>query len=162
MNKPELTVRQLGLSVKIQRNYGRHAIEFGIQEVVEVDNGGDRHLAYENLIAQLSYEIEQYELTHLNDVRPAQQQEERQKTEGNVTVPITHISHNFQNNKHIYRGHGGKWSRYGVPIYPECQMAWELDELPLGDFPMPTDGYFMVCNLEGGQPKRVVRIQDHA
>ena len=154
------TKRTLMLRAGIRRNYGGHEMYFEIAEQVEIANGQERRDAFMNLQAQLEDQINVYEHVSLPHVKlPA----------GNVvqlgndgwttdTFTIAKISIEFKQGKRFVAAHGGKWQKFGVPIYKECISALNIEDLALGDFDCGSLGLIATISLKDGKAKRVDSI----
>jgi len=77
------------------------------------------------------------------------------------TWTSTHVRHDFQNNKHIYRIIGGRWTQFGAPIYEDSvQIAdpilrTKIFQAQMGDTPF---AHVCVISLKDGKPSRVESV----
>lgn len=144
----------------VTRNYGAHSVYYEISEQVAVEHGQARRDAFMNLHAQLEDQINVYEATLLQHVKlPAGSAALAPGAETRDTFAIDFISVEHKQGKRYVHVHGGKWKKFGVPAYKECDSALELDTMEYGEHDVIKLGLVATVDLIGGKPKRVVSIK---
>lgn len=153
--------RLLMLRVGIKRNYGAHEISFEVAEQVEVTNGQERRDAFMNLQAQLEDQINVYEHVSLPHVKLPSGSIVAAGNDGwtTDTFPISKISVEFKQGKRFVAAHGGKWQKFGVPIYKECASNLNIEDLALGDFECSALNLTATVSIKDGKAKRVDSIK---
>lgn len=109
-------------------------------------------MAYRYLFAQLVKTGEEMSLTPSGEISPGTQ------TETVEFIP-THMARKVDNGKVTYAIHGGKWSKFGVPVYPEVLKTLDLTTEELAKDILPLDGYSALAQIEGGKVKRVMALR---
>ena len=153
--------RTLMLRAGIRRNYGGHEIWFEVAEQVDVANGQERRDAFMNLQAQLEDQINVYEHVSLPHVKLPSGAIVTGGGDGwtQDTFPVSKISVEFKQGKRFVAAHGGKWQKFGVPIYKECITPLNIDDLALGDFDCSGLNLTATVSLKDGKAKRVDSIK---
>lgn len=72
------------------------------------------------------------------------------------TVDMESVSCNVQNGKKVVRIHGGRWTKFGVAVYPEVTRGTILENLPIGSMPISGKA---VIELSDGKPRRVLAFK---
>lgn len=144
----------------IRRNYGLHEVYYEISEQVTVSNGQERRDAFQNLQAQLEDQIKVYEAVSLPHVRLPQTAGHPQTGNANSdTFPLESIRVEFSQGKRIVRAIGGKWKKFGIPVYDDCDTMIGHEALDFGEHPMSELNLTVHVELEDGKPKRARSIK---
>lgn len=156
-----MSKRELRIVVEITRNYGAHSIKFGMGEVVKVANGSERREAFNNLLSQLDDQINIYEDVHLQHVTLPQGQSLRNDDLNKLEkFTITAINVEFKNGKKYISAQGGKYTKFGVAIYPDsCITDLPIEDYELGLHDMTVHNLTATIDLVDGKAQRVVSIQ---
>jgi len=152
--------RTLLIRAGIKRNYGKHEIYYEISEQIEVANGQERRDAFQNLQAQLEDQISVYEHVSLPHVKlPAGGPADSGSKGTTDTFPVDSITiESVKGKKHI-AAMGGKWKKFGVPIYSECETSLDVSLWDYGVHDVAHLGLTAKIYIEGDRAKRVMSIK---
>ena len=152
--------RLLRLEFGITRRYGDHEIYFSMTENVNISSGRERVDAYNSLISQVNHQIAHYEKNHLPHVKLPQ-------SSGNAVVASALLD-SFNADKLVVESKsgkryvsvkGGRWAKFGVPIYPECETDLPLDDYDYGEHDLSELGLTATVDIVDGTPKRTLSIK---
>ena len=148
-------------SLKINRNYGNHSIEFGLSEVAEIRSGAERRTHFNGLVKQLEDQIEQYEKHHLSHVTlPTNAPAGQGALPLMETLRPSSIVVEHKNGKRMISLKGGKYQRHGVPIYEDtCKTDLPIESYEYGEHDISQHNLMATIDIEGGSPKRVTSIK---
>lgn len=153
-------IRTFVIRAGLKRNYGKHEVYYEISEQIEVADGQQRRDAFQNLQAQLEDQIRVYEAVSLPHVRLPQESGSRGNVEsGQDSFPLETIIVESKSGKRYVSATGGKWKKYGVPIYKECDTELDIEALHYGVHDMTTFNITATIEIVGGKAKRVVAIK---
>lgn len=153
-------VRQITIGIQIKRNYGDHEITFAISEYVDVMSGADRREAYNNLLGQLEDQIKVYEAVSLPHVQLPNRSAHSQAGGSNSdTFPLESIIIENKQGKKYVSATGGRWSKFGVPIYKGCATDLDISALDYGVHDFSHLNMTCTIELEGDKAKRVRSIK---
>ena len=141
------------LSVSVEREIGSALVKYGITaEVSKSETAEQRSRVLNAMRRELEHHLflagAREETTRSNGASPKTDYEQE-------TIPCEHISHDFVDGKHRIRLHGGRWTKFGVPIYPEVMtpLGWSESNVPLGKNEKKG---MMTVMLKNSQPVKVL------
>lgn len=154
------TTRTFALRVGIKRKYGDHEISFEIAEQVECAGGQERRDAFLNLQAQLEDQIQIYEKVSLPHVQLPQRGGAVSNQAGGIdTFVLENIIVESKGGKRFVSAAGGKWQKFGVPIYKECGTDIIWQELAFGVHDFSHLNMTVTVDIEDGKAKRCRSIR---
>jgi hypothetical protein len=154
------TPRTFMLRVGIKRKYGDHEISFEIAEQVDCNGGKERREAFLNLQAQLEDQIQVYETVSLPHVQLPQRGQSSGSATGSAdTFVLKDIVVESKSGKKFVSARGGRWEKFGVPIYKECASDLIWDELPYGVHSFEHLNLTVTVELEDNKAKRCRSIR---
>lgn len=144
----------------VTRRYGDHEIYYEISEQIEASNGQERRDAFQNLQAMLDDQVKVYEAVSLPHVR-LPQGSAAASTGGTVsdTFPLESIIVENKQGKRFVSACGGRWAKFGVPIYKGCQTDIDIANLDYGVHDFSHLQAVCTIELEGDKAKRVRSIK---
>lgn len=149
------------LRLGITRNYGAHSVYFEVSETHTLSSGHQQQEAFDNLHSQLNYQIARYEEFFLPHVKlPASNQTVSQaKTGSTEEIKIDKILVENVGGQRRVKAMGGKYEKFGVPCYKECDSTINLDSLEYGVHDYSHLNLTAVVELQGDKPKRVKSLK---
>lgn len=156
-----MSEREIKLKVEITRNYGVHSITFGMDEVVTVANGHERREAYNGLVKQIQDQIAVYEAYDLPNLKlPVLQGNQPQASNRVETFKVTHLVVESKNGKRYLSAKGGKYTKYGVALYPDtCETQLPIETYDYGVHPMDSLNVTATVDVVNGKAQRVLSIK---
>lgn len=156
-----MSKRDLKLNVEVTRNYGLHSVKFGLSEIVSISNGQQRRDAFANLLVQLDDQISLYESVHLQETRlPNVVDSASNGTANNLEqFKPTTLMIESKGGKRIVSIKGGKYSKFGVPVYPECVTDLPIDSYDYGAHDLTQHDLTATVDIVDGKAKRTVSIK---
>lgn len=156
-----MSKREFKLNLEIERNYGKHKIRFGISEIVHVENGTERREAFNNLLLQLNDQIRLYEHTELGNVTLPQTSNAPDNGNSNnlETFTATHLVVENKQGKKYISVKGGKYAKFGVAVYEECQTDLPIEEYDYGVHDLTHMNLTAMVDVVDGKPRRTVSIR---
>lgn len=147
------------MSMTTTVNYGAVTITFSQQSTFIIRSQIERFIAEDFLLARLAEMQQHYEAVHLAKVKlpPAIDAKNVEPVSETETWDAARIVPNIYEGKRFHRVFGGRWSKFGVPIYEEVLAKSGLP-LPIPDTGLELPGYVATCQLQGGKPKRVTSL----
>lgn len=145
--------------VQITKHYGAVSVTFGLEKDCEISKGSDFFDNRAKLQALVEHEFREYEANSLPKQRPGQPAPLLSgESSATVEIALDKISIKIENGKRMFSAHGGRWSKFGVPIYPEAMKAFgfEVETFPIEG--MAFEGATMKVEMQGDKPKRVVSV----
>lgn len=144
----------------VTRNYGAHSVYFEVSEQIEISSFAEQEDALDTLINQANHHVSRYEEFFLPHVKMPQGFAGSAVTSTPTldTVKLDKIIVENVDGKRRVKAVGGKYEKFGVPCYKECQSSIELDSLEYGKHDYSHLDLKVVIELEGGKPKRVRSI----
>jgi len=156
MSEPRTFVIRVG----VRRSYGAHEIYYEISEQIEVESGEERRSAFLNLQAQLDDQVKVYEEISLPHVKlPAGTKGSGAASVSLETFPLELIKVEFQDGSKRIKACGGKYMKWGVPVYKECFTELPIETLAYGPHDYRDLKLTCTADVEGGKPVRVRAIK---
>lgn len=143
------------ISVKITQNFGTITIEVGHEAGYEIDGREKRNAVYQGVMAMLQAQIKEFTRDGLTDIP---------STPVLGTVSSEHhrggaVTAEMRDGEMLLRWRGGKYSKFGVPIYEEVSSTLPFEpSMALVKGGVPTDNWHIHVELENGKAKRVTKM----
>lgn len=153
------SVKMSKVIVQITKHYGAVSVTYGLEKECEINKGSDFFENRAKLQALVEHEFKEYEANGLPKQRPAAPPPPLLgESSATVEIALDKISIKIDNGKRMFSAHGGRWSKFGVPIYPEAMKAFgfEVETFPIEG--MTFEGATMKVEMQGDKPKRVVSV----
>ncbi len=155
-----MTKRTFQLRAGIKRSYGQHEISFEIAEQIEADSTGQVRDGYISLLALLNNQIKLYEELELPHVKLPQGAVTNAGGQSAEQFNLDTISVEFTDGKRVVKAKGGKYDKFGVRVYDECQTDLDIAGLTFGEHKQfSTLNLTCYVDLENGKAKRVRAIK---
>lgn len=143
------------ISVKITRNFGAVTIEVGHSAAYEIDGREKRNGVYQSVMAMLQKQIEEFSRDGLNAPAPA-------PLIGDIRTEILSdgkLEGRIEKGKLLVKWVGGKYSKYGVPVYDEVfeHLDFAPNEYTSQDG-IDLKGWTAEIEVENGKAKRVSKL----
>lgn len=138
---------------EVGKDYGSVTVKFGMSHAAQT---GSENVAFQAALDNIAAEHTRFQLE-----RWAAGTEPRTNQPSRDTEIIlgSRISVEVRDGKHFFKLHGGKYEKYGVRLWPEVAKAAGLQSVPLEGMDLPPCD--VTIELNGGQPKRVLKIEWH-
>lgn len=144
----------------LKRNYGKHEVYYELSEEISASSTGQVRDAFINLQSLLEEQITVYEATSLPHVTlPDSRNNQNGAATSGESFALETIKISNEDGQRKVKACGGKFTKHGVPVYPECSSAIKFDGLDYGVHDMRSHKLTVVYELEGGKPKRAVSIK---
>lgn len=145
---------------EITRDYGKHKITFGLAEQVECGSTGEVKEALLNLQSLLENQITVYEAVSLPYVKlPNAGLPEQTGVSSGDAFTLESILIESVGGKKRVRAIGGKYTKHGVPVYPECGTDLDLFTLDYGSHDFRNLKLTVKVELDGDKPRRALSIR---
>lgn len=99
---------------------------------------------------------------YINNYAPTMKQQPDGVGQSSSTIerlPAERLNVRMENGKRLYKVHGGKYSKHGVPFYDEHILKGGVDPKDIPDVGWNLkDKYDFEVEIENGKPKRVLRL----
>lgn len=162
LHRPIESVEVIQMSkviVQITKHYGAVSVTFGLEKDCEISKGSDFFENRAKLQALVEHEFREYEANSLPKQRPGQPAPLLSgESSAFVEIVLDKISIKIENGKRMFSAHGGKYSKFGVPVYPEAmkQFGFDVEQFPIEG--MTFENARMNVEMSGDKPKRVVSV----
>lgn len=120
-------------SATITKNYGDLSVSFGYSAEFDVDKERDTSAAYKFVVRAIHMQFEAYEREGLTKEKPVNVPESQPDTQEHFRVDIIEVEN--KSDKMYYKCKGGKYTKFGVRVWPEVLQAANipLNTLQIGD-----------------------------
>jgi len=155
-----MTKRTFLARAEISRDYGKHKITFGLSESVECSSVGEVKEAFLNLQSLLENQITVYEAVSLPHVRlpHAGGVDEKAVSSADSFILESVLVESVGGKKRV-RAIGGKYTKHGVPVYPECGTDLNVFKLDYGSHDFRHLNLTVKAELDGDKPRRALSIK---
>jgi len=158
--QPKFEFQTATFRMSIQRKIGNDVIALGMDITAPAETREQREHAY----FTLEREIEaRFNTIYVHRGRPADSPTPTNAVQNQEvdTFATTRMTHDFVDGKHRVRLCGGRWEKFGVPVYPEiiAQLGLTLETIPMG-----TTSFVGVATalLKDGKPQKILTFQHAA
>jgi len=143
----------------LRRNYGKHEIYYELSEEITAQSTGEVKDAFLNLQSLLENQVTVYEAVSLQHVQlptgAAPQQTQDSKSD---SFTLETLKVEFHDNKRRVRACGGKYLKWGVPVYEDCGTDLGIEALSFGVHDMRNLKLTVQVDIENGKPVRARSI----
>jgi hypothetical protein len=158
--QPKFEFATATFQMSIQRKIGADVIALGMTITAPAESREQREHAY----FTLEKEIEaRFNSIYVKRGRPADSPTPEKAVQNQEvdTFATTRMTHDYVEGKHRIRLCGGRWEKFGVPVYPEIitQLGLTLETIPMGSQPFIG---VATCLMKDGKPQKILSFQHAA
>lgn len=155
-----MSERKFLVRAGIRRNYGKHEVYYELSEEVTVSSTGGVREAFVGLQSLLEEQIRVYEAVSLPHVKLPDGQPQTQGGDNQEdTFQLETLKVEFQDNKRRVRACGGKYLKWGVPVYDDCGTDLPIETLGFGVHDFRHLNLTVKVEMEGNKPARARSIR---
>lgn len=157
---PIPNVGMVKVSSTLRRDYGAVGISFGLEDYAPRTKAGIT-AGYERVLQSVMamhnrYAAENLPKENRQPLAPASNNEPAANIEA---IECDRLSVKVDDGKIMIRAHGGRFSKYGVPVYEEVleELGYTAESIPLTG--LPIKGKTMIVRMNGTKPVKVVKFE---